>query len=244
MYASILTRGGLITLVLLTLGGCVGFDGFEERVARELAAKPDARMLAIGDSVVWWNAEQGASIPDAMAADLAEPVVHLAVPGAAISHADADMAAEGLDIRAQYRDRDWDWVVVEGGANDLGDEGGARGCATVLDELVSADGRRGEIPELVGRIRSDGARVVALGYYELPAGSEQDGFCGDSLSALSARIETMAALDPDVLFVAMADVVSPADPAAYDRDLVHPSARSSQMIGRRIADAIRTAEGR
>jgi hypothetical protein len=201
-------------------------------------------MPAIGDSVVWWHAEQGASIPEAMAADLGEPVVDLAVPGAAISHTDADMAAEGLDVRAQYRDRAWDWVVVEGGANDLGDEGGARGCATVLDQLVSADGRRGAIPELVGRIRSDGARVVALGYDALPAGSEQDGSCGDSLSALSERIDTMAALDPDVVFFAMADVVSPTDPVAYDRHLVHPSVRSSQMIGRRIADAIRTAEGR
>lgn len=226
---------------MLFVGAC---DGFEEMAASELAANPDARVLTIGDSVVWWNADQGGSIADAVAAELGEPVVNLAVPGAAISHPDPDMAAEGLDIRAQYRRRGWDWVVVEGGANDLGDEGGVRGCATVLDELVSADGRRGEIPTLVRRIRSDGARVVVLGYYRLSADAEEDGFCGDSLSALTGRIAAMAARDPDVLFVAMSDAVSPGDPTAYDRDGVHPSARASRAIGRMIANAIRREEGR
>lgn len=231
----------LVAIAMLTLGACAGF---EEQAATELAAKPDARILTIGDSVMWWNAEQGGSIADAIAAHLGEPVVNLAVPGAAISHPDPDMAVEGLDIRAQYRMRGWDWVVVEGGANDLGDEGGAGSCARVLDELVSADGRRGDIPELVRRIRLDGARVVALGYYALPAPADEDGFCGDTLPALTRRIEVMAALDPGVVFVAMADVVSPADRSAYDRDGVHPSARSSQAIGRKIADVIRNAEGR
>lgn len=235
-------RGNILCIfAMLTLGACAGF---EEMATTELAAKPNARILVIGDSVMWWNADEGESIADAIAAKLGEPVVNLAVPGAAISHPDPDMAVEGLDIRAQYRKRGWDWVVVEGGANDLGDEGGARGCATVLDELVSADGRRGEIPELVERIRSDGARVVALGYYALSARADENDFCGDSLATLARRIEAMAAMNPEVLFVAMADVVSPADKAAYDRDGVHPSARSSQAIGRKIADAIRAAEKR
>lgn len=231
---------GLVIFAMLTLGACAGF---EERAATELGSKPDARILAIGDSVVWWNAENEGSIADAIAADLGEPVVNLAVPGAAISHPNPDMAVEGLDIRAQYRKRNWDWVVVEGGANDLGDEGDARGCATVLDELVSADGRHGEIPELVRRARSDGARVVALGYYELSKDAEGDSFCGATLSALSARIEAVATLDPGVLYVAMADVMSPIDRAAYDRDGVHPSTHSSRAIGQKIADAIRNAEG-
>jgi lysophospholipase L1-like esterase len=54
----------------------------------------------------------------------------------------------------------------------------------------------------------------------------------------------MAALNPEVVFVARADVVSPADQAAYDRDGVHPSVRSSQAIGQMIAAAIRNAEQR
>ncbi|MBI1264862.1 MAG: SGNH/GDSL hydrolase family protein [Alphaproteobacteria bacterium] len=180
---------------------------------------------------------------DALAAELGEPVVNLAVPGAAIRHPDPGMAAEGLDIRAQYCPQDWAWVVVEGGANDL-NAARERGCDTVLDSLVSADGRQGDIADLVRRIRADGARVVALGYYQLSDALEDRGFCGDALSVLSDRIETMAALDPGVVFVSMAEVVPSADPASYDRDGVHPSARSSEAIGQAIARAIRSAEGR
>jgi len=197
----------------LVLSACAGF---EERAEAELSAKPDARILVIGDSVMWWNSESGASVADGISASLGEPVINLAVPGAAISHPDPAMAVEGLDIRAQYRDRDWQWVVVEGGANDLGDEGGARGCAVVLDELVSEDGRRGEIPDLVGRIRSTGARVVTMGYYDLPSAAASDGYCGETLTTLTQRIESMASHDPDVLFVPMADVVSPTDCPSSD----------------------------
>ncbi|GGD09866.1 SGNH/GDSL hydrolase family protein [Aquisalinus flavus] len=228
-------------LAVLALSACAGF---EERAEYELSAKPEARILVIGDSVMWWNSDSGASVADGISESLGEPVVNLAVPGAAISHPDPAMAVEGLDIRAQYRDRDWQWVVVEGGANDLGDEGGARGCAAVLDELVSEDGRRGEIPELVRRIRSTGARVVAMGYYDLPSSEASDGYCGKTLSTLTQRIKSMARHDPDVLFVAMADVVSPSNSSDYDPDGIHPSVRSSREIGGRIAAAIGAAERR
>ena len=222
-------------IALLAVSACAGF---EEQAEANLAAKPDARILTLGDSIMWWNADRGGAVADAIAASLGAPVVNLAVPGAAISHPDPAAAAEGLDIRTQYRRRNWEWVVFDGGANDLGDEGGARGCAIVLNELVSADGRKGQIPDLVRQFRADGARVVALGYYDLPSQSAQDGYCGDSLRTLSQRIEIMAGLDPNVLFVSMADVVSPADRSAYDPDGVHPSPRSSQAIGRKVAAAI------
>lgn len=241
-----LFRSNPIAMLLsgLAVFGLCGCSGFEERAETEFSAKPDARILVIGDSVMWWNSESGASVADGISARLGEPVVNLAVPGAVISHRDPAMAEEGLDIRAQYRDRDWQWVVVEGGANDLGDEGGARGCEVVLDELVSDDGRRGEIPELVRRIRSTGARVVAMGYYKLPSSAASDDYCGETLTTLTQRIENMAGHDPDVLFVAMSDVIAPADPGDYDPDGVHPSARSSREIGSRIAAAIAAAEPR
>lgn len=222
----------------------VACAGFEELALEQIAAKPGARILAIGDSVMWWNADEGRSIADAIATDLAEPVVNLAVPGAAISHRDAALAAEGLDIRAQYRSRNWSWVVVNGGANDLGDEGPSRGCAKVVDELAAADGRSGEIPELIKSVRSSGSRVVVLGYYRLPELGPTEQFCGNALETLGERIKAMAAQDPDVYYVTMADVVDSADPQAFDRDRIHPSARSSIAIGKLVAATIRKAEQR
>src|SRR6056297_2043160 len=155
----------LLFAAAASLSGC---DGFEEMARDQLAAKPDARILAIGDSVMWWHSGEDGSIADAVAAALGEPVVNLAVPGAAISHPDPGMAIEGLDIRAQYRDLGWQWVLLLGGANDLAEEGALRGCDAVLDDLVSADGQRGEIPDIVRTIRADGARIVAFGYDRLP----------------------------------------------------------------------------
>jgi len=216
----------------------------KEIPSKDRADRPDARIVAIGDSVMWWNADEGASIADAIAGELDETVANLAVPGAAISHPNPAMAIEGLDIRAQYRDHTWQWVVLTGGANDLGDEGAIHGCATVLEELISEDGRSGELPDLVRRIRSSGARVIALGYYELPAVEDAEDFCGDALTTLSKRIETMAALDAGVHFVSMADIMSPDDGSAYDLDRVHPSTRSSRVIGQRVAAVIRETERR
>jgi len=81
-----------------------------------------------------------------------------------------------------------------------------------------------------------------MGYHELPSAASADGYCGDALQSLTQRMETVAGLDPYVLFVAMADVVSPAQLAAYDPDGIHPSAGSSREIGTRIANAIRAAQ--
>jgi len=240
-----LARPLLALAVTAALSAC---DGFEEMAATQLAAKPDARILALGDSVMWWNAEAGRAIADAVATALDEPVVNLAVPGAEFSHPDPDMAAEGLDIRAQYRTgggvRGWEWVLLQGGANDLDGAAGPGDCAAVRDALIGAGGRAGEIPALVARIRADGARVVLLGYYALPAFAASDAFCGADLGTLSRRIALLAERDPGVVFVAMADVVDPRDPAAYDADAIHPSVRSSAAIGRQVAAAIAAARAR
>lgn len=226
---------------LFALAACNSFD-FEDHARQQIDAAPGARILVIGDSVMWWGLDDAASVSHGISAETGEAVVNLAIPGARISHPDPEATRQGLDIRSQYRPGAWDWVVVEGGANDLGDEGGQRGCQTVLDELVSADGRDGEIPGLVASIRASGAHVVAMGYYELPEFGEPDGYCGDVFPVLSERIAAMAARDPGIVFVSMADVVDPGDRAAYDSDAVHPSAASSLAIGRLVGAAIAEAE--
>ena len=47
--------------------------------------------------------------------------------------------------------------------------------------------------------------------------------------------------DPDVIFVDARDVVQPDQGALFDDDNVHPSVEGSTVMGRHIADAIRSA---
>lgn len=119
----------------LIVSGCNGLaledllpgDVAEERqadVSERLAAAPDARILVLGDSMMWWGEPGDQSIGQALARTLGEPVVNLSVPGARISHPDTEARGAGFDIRTQFVARQWDWVVIEGGANDLGDECG------------------------------------------------------------------------------------------------------------------------
>lgn len=221
--------------------GCEA-DDYNAYADAQLAEQESSRILVIGDSVMWWGLEQQASVSDGMSQVLGEPVVNLSVPGARISAPDPQWVAEGLDIHAQYRSKAWDWVVVEGGANDLAEECRCNACDGVLDELIAEGGASGEIPDLVQDARADGARVVVVGYYAPPLAGGEFAACADELSVLSSRIETLANRTGGVTYVSMAEVVDPSDAGAYDPDLIHPSATSSLAIGRLIAEVIEAEE--
>ncbi|MEL6708219.1 MAG: SGNH/GDSL hydrolase family protein [Pseudomonadota bacterium] len=211
-----------------------------EEVEERLANGPGARILVIGDSVMWWNEESGRSVAQELAKALSRPVINLSVPGARISHPDDNLAAEGLDIRAQYVPRNWNWVVVEGGANDLGDECGCAQCETTLNEMITVDASAGEWVDLVDRIRTDGANIVVAGYYSLPSQDSEEVLaqCEGVIGELNARLERLAAKHRTVHFVSMSDAIDPASLEDYDPDLIHPSPRGSRAIGGKIGAAI------
>ncbi|MEO1037796.1 MAG: SGNH/GDSL hydrolase family protein [Pseudomonadota bacterium] len=231
----------LTALLALIVAGCANV-AFDEYAAEQLADKPGSQILVIGDSVMWWHRDRRASIGDAIGEGLGEWVVNLAVPGARISFPEPDAIDAGLDIAIQYRRRDWRWVVIVGGANDLAEECDCERCDSVMDQLISSDGATGEYPDLVQRIVADGSRVVVLGYYPPPAAGGDFAACEAELDELSNRIERLASRDADVIFVPMAAVIDPDVESAYDRDLVHPSVSSSRAIGLRIAAKITSAD--
>ena len=98
-------------------------------------------ILVIGDSVMAWNAPRGASIPQVMAARLGREVTSRAVSGAQFANDSGLASAVGFDIRAQYPGGRWNWVVLDGGANDLG-FGDCRcgACGAEVDRLIAPDG--------------------------------------------------------------------------------------------------------
>lgn len=228
-----------ISIFFLALAGCaktgepVGVSGSDDAEV----------ILAIGDSIFEYNAIQKASIPDVVGETLGVSVVNRSMAGAYFANPDSGAADSGLDIRAQYREGAWEWVVVTGGGNDLNDLCGCGECDSVLDALIAADGTSGEIPDLVRNIVSDGANVMLVGYYD--ARSDADfGFdrCGDEVAELRRRMELTAGRTDGVWFVSAADVVSTDDTEAYAEDRVHPSVVGSELVGAHVAAAIQDAE--
>ncbi|MEO0863485.1 MAG: SGNH/GDSL hydrolase family protein, partial [Pseudomonadota bacterium] len=128
----------------------------------------EARIMAMGDSLMAWHAASDRSIADVLADRLGEPVVDRSVVGASYTYPLPISGSLGLRISAQYVPGDWDWVVLNGGGNDLWLGCGCLRCDAQLERLVSPDGTQGKIPALVSQIRRSGARVAYIGYLRTP----------------------------------------------------------------------------
>lgn len=212
--------------VLVLLSACVAVPE---------ATVPGARFLAMGDSVMAWNRGQGASIVDVAEKVLGEEIVDASVPGARLESGGV-RAALGLSIPDQYRDGDWDAVVLNGGANDLYATCGCRSCAAELDELIGPDGTGGRYPDLLAAIP---APVFVLGYYgPVRGGGGSYDACDDELRELERRLARLAAANARVTLVSVRQVMDGA-PALYDADKVHPSPEGSARIGAHLGGVMR-----
>lgn len=225
----------LVFWLAVPLAGCTGADSTS-------ASAPETSILALGDSVFDFYADTGASIPDVVGQTLGRGVLNAAESGARISHPDPSAVREGLDIRAQYREGDWAWVVFDGGGNDVGDECSCGACDAVVDGLIGEDGRTGEIPDLAQGLAATGAQVVYVGYYDIPDDADAFGTCDVELNALNRRAGRMASALEGVWYVWSGEVVTPADRSAYAADGFHPSERGARLIGEQVAAAIRAVE--
>lgn len=203
-------------------------------------------VLAIGDSILAWHVSEGGSVPD-VAGDLSDRAVfHAARPGAHVVGT-AEMAAGGYDIRAQYDAvgrTGFEWVIVDGGANDLNDDCACGRCAAIMDEIVSVDARSGELVSLVRRMVGDGSKVLMLGYVSMPHHASF-GFdrCAELLAELDRRSALLAESVDGAWFVDGSDAIGPDDLWAFDADLVHPSVDGAEVLGRLVADAMVAADG-
>lgn len=205
-----------------------------------------ATILGIGDSILEWNRAEGTSIIDVVGASLNRPVYSVAVGGARFAHLDELAAADGFDIRSQYEQvgrTDFDWVVLNGGANDLLGDCGCQECESALDELIDAEGADGHIVDFVAELAAGETKVVFIGPYQMPenAAFGYDG-CQASFAEQNRRLALMAESIDGVFVVSAADVVTPEDLDAYADDRVHPSERGSRLIGESVAAAIVGAE--
>ncbi len=197
------------------------------------------RILVIGDSLMAWHKGSKRSIGDMLGKSLKEPVANRAVGGARIIYNLPLTGAIGMNIGKQFRGKPWDWVVLSGGGNDLWFGCGCNKCDRRIDRMVSKDGKRGEVVNLVGRIRQTGAKVIMVGYLRSPGVGSVIESCKDDGDAYEARLKTMAKRYKGVYFLSNAKLVPHGDRSYHGADMIHPSRKGSAAIGVRLAQMIR-----
>lgn len=197
------------------------------------------RILAMGDSLMAWHDMSRSSIAHVVGKELGEPVINRAVGGARVLYGLPVSGAMGMKIGKQYRGEKWDWIVLNGGGNDLFLGCGCTACDKKMNRLISKDGRRGEIARMVDSLRRTGAQIVYVGYLRSPGLSSPIEHCKDEGDELEARIAKLADILPGVHFVSLADLVPHGDRSYHGLDMIHPSKKASREIGERVAKVIR-----
>lgn len=188
---------------------------------------------AIGDSIFDWNDRR--SIPQVVGDELDMSVVNNAIGGSKV------IGDEGIPL--QYEDGDWQWVLIDGGGNDLNEGCGCTNdpvCNDIIDSIVVEDGRGGLIYDTIERITEDGHNIALVGYYEVSVNSEF-GNCNDELYILRQRYINLASLFETAIFVDPTEIVTPDMTEAYDDDLVHPSREGARIVGKFIAESIKNS---
>lgn len=208
-------------------------DGSEEdRGDRGEGGGGDGEIIALGDSVFEWHADEDASIPDVVGEQLGVPVLNRSVSGSMI-------LGDDESIPSQYRSGSWSAVVMNGGANDLNDECGCGDCDAVLDGIVTTDGEGGALAEFVSEVTAAGVPVVFWSYYGVPDSAEF-GFdrCGDTFEDYFARLQALAEAEPSFHLVDGREAVSGDELRYFDEDHAHPSVEGSRAVGEQIAATI------
>jgi len=201
-------------------------------------AKDPIRILVLGDSFMTTHTLSGQAVPNQLQKVLGARVKSRAVTGARYRYMMPITGALGMKISKQYRDGPWDWVVINGGGNDMWLGCGCMRCKRRMNKLISPDGTRGEIPELVSKVRNTGAKVAYVGYLRSPGTWSPIEHCKAEGDALEARIAVMAQRDKGVTFVSLADMVPSGDRSFHAADMIHPSVKGSKAAAARIAHVV------
>lgn len=209
-----------------------------------LAEGANPSVLVMGDSLMSANRLNGGSVAKALGKELGAKVKDHSLPGARYFYILPVSGSAGMRIEAQFRGGPWDYVVMNGGGNDLLFGCGCGACKRMMDRLVSADGRAGAIPKLVSEIRATGAKVIYTGYLRTPGVTSPVEGCGPLGDKMDRRLAAMAKHDEGVTFVRLADLVkTDGDTSFHGSDLIHPSVKGSRAIATRVLGLI-VQEGR
>lgn len=220
--------GIIATIFLLT--GC------GEQVSRG----ENPRILAMGDSMLAWHRASNRSVSDSVERDLSEVVVDRSTIGARFIYSLPISGSMGLNISRQLAKGDWDWVILNGGGNDLWFGCGCIACDYTINRIISSDGSSGILPELISEIRKRGARVIYVGYLHSPDIFSIVDHCKNEGIELENRIANYASNVDGFFFVSVSKMVPSGDKTFHAPDMIHPSKKASRIIGQLVSGVIRS----
>ena len=207
-----------------------------------LRAEEPLRILAMGDSMMASHRITRRAVSHSIAKALRAQVTDQSVLGARIIYRLPITGSMGLNIGRQYRKGEWDWIVINGGGNDLWLGCGCSRCQRRMNQLITEKGTGGEIAKLVVKLRKTGAKVAYVGYLRSPGAGSPIEHCRDEGDELERRITRLASLVDGVYYVSIADMVPHGDRSYHAADMIHPSIKASRKIGQRVARTILEAE--
>lgn len=205
-------------------------------------AEEPLRILAMGDSMMASHRLTRRAVSHSLARALGARVTDQSVMGARIIYRLPITGSLGLNIGRQYRQDDWDWIVLNGGGNDLWLGCGCTRCERRMNQLVNKKGTGGEIPKLLMRLRKTGAQVAYVGYLRSPGAGSPIEHCRDEGNELEERLKRFAGYVEGIHYVTVADMVPHGDRSYHAIDMIHPSLKASREIGQRVARLIRKVE--
>ncbi|SHE70296.1 Lysophospholipase L1 [Litoreibacter ascidiaceicola] len=210
-----------------------------------LPAEADAKddILVIGDSMLEWQSFKGASIPQVLAKRTKRNVENRAASGAKLFLTGAEGNARSV-IPTQYTKGNWNWVVVNGGANDLLAKCGCSRCDSVLDKLISEDASSGVLPDLAKQIRDDGPRVILLAYYEGNVRPNLFSRCEKVVKELTKRQRRLASRLRGVELVRTKAAIDPKNRSHFALDGFHLSRKGTRRVGALLAQTLVQLEAR
>lgn len=198
------------------------------------ALPSDKKILTIGDSILAWGTPTCTSVSHQIGLHQNDFANVEAISGTQLTRGNNR-------ISEQYFEDDWDWVILDGGANDVNKQCGCvESCEVVIDILSSKDGSQGAMVELVQQILLSRAQILMLGYYPMPAeawyGFEE---CGDELEEINKRYSRIAGRYSNVHFAPLQEVMNWEEyPELLDSDDVHPSTEGAERLGGHLSALI------
>lgn len=217
-----------VLLVALSLLGCT----------ESVNSDTTARILVLGDSLMAANSNAGKGVANALEKELGEEVIDRSVIGARYFYILPVTGSAGMKIEKQFRAGPWDWIILNGGGNDILFGCGCGACTKQLTRLVSPDGKTGAIPTFVKDLRSTGAKVIYTGYLRTPGVTSPIEGCNSVGDEMDRRLAKMANQDKGVTFVPLSGIVPDGDTSYHGLDLIHPSHKGSAAIAALIASFI------